>query len=47
MTKLTEKTLEQLETMVIQGRMLRFIRELIGERIEARVGGVISQSTQT
>ena len=27
-----EKTLEQLENMGIQGRMLSFIRELIGER---------------
>ena len=27
-----DKKLEQLENMGIQGRMLRFIRELIGER---------------
>ena len=34
--------------MGIQGRMLRFIRELIGERwIKVRVGGSVSQSKQT
>ena len=39
-----EKTLEQLENMRIQGRMMEFIRELIIERwINMRVGGFISQ----
>ena len=40
MTKVNrEKTLEQLENMGIQGRMIEFIRELIGERwIKVRVG---------
>ena len=34
--------------MVIQGRMMEIIRELIGERgIKLRVGGSISQSKQT
>ena len=34
--------------MEIQGRMMEFIRELIGERwIKVRVGGYISQSKQT
>ena len=43
-----EKTLEQLENMGIQGRMMEFIRELIGERwIKVRVRGYISQSKQT
>ena len=43
-----EKTLEQIENMRIQGSMLRFIRELIGERwIKVRVGRSISQSKQT
>ena len=33
--------------MEIQGRMMEFIRELIGERrIKVRVGGSISQSKQ-
>ena len=41
-------TLEQLENFGIQGRMLRFIRELIGERwIKVRVGGFVSQRKQT
>ena len=40
-----DKTLEQLENM---GIMLRFIRELIGERWnKVRVGGSISQNRQT
>ena len=43
-----DKTLEQLENIGIQGRMLRFIRELIGERwIKVRVGGSVSQNRQT
>ena len=42
------RTLEQLENMEIQGRMLRFFRELIGERwIKVRVWESISQSKQT
>ena len=42
-----DKTLEQLENMGLQGRILRFIRELIGERwITVRVGGSVSQSKQ-
>ena len=41
-------TLEQLENMGIEGRMLKFIRELIGKRwIKVRVGESISQSKQT
>ena len=40
-----DKTLGQLENMKIQGRMLKFIRELIGERlIKVRVEGSVSQS---
>ena len=43
-----EKTFEQLENMGKQGRMMEFIRELIGERwIKVRVGGSISQSKHT
>ena len=43
-----EKTLEQLENLGIQERMMEFIRELLGERwIKVRVGGCISQSKQT
>ena len=43
-----EKIYEQLENMRIQGRMMEFIRELIGKRwIKVRVGGSISQSKQT
>ena len=40
MTKSTvEKTREQLENLRIQGRMIEFIRELIGKRwIKVRVG---------
>ena len=43
----TDKVLEQ-ENVGIQGRMLKFIRELIIERwIKMRVGGSISQSKRT
>ena len=43
-----EKTLEQLENMGIQGRMMEFIREVIGEIwIKERVSEYISQSKQT
>ena len=43
-----ENTFEQLETMGIQGRMMRTIRELIKERwIKVRIGGIISQSRKT
>ena len=36
------------KNMGIQGRIMEFIRELIGERwIKVRVGGYISQSKQT
>ena len=43
-----DKTPEQLENMGIQGRMLRFIGELIGKRwIKVRVGGSVSHSKQT
>ena len=38
----SEKTFKQLENMEIQGRMMQFIRELIGKRwIKGRVGGSI------
>ena len=49
MTKVNrDKTLEQLENMGIQKRMVRFIRELIGERwIKVRVAGFITQNKQT
>ena len=43
-----EKTLQQLEKMGIQGRLMECIGELISERcIKVRVGGSISQSKQT
>ena len=42
-----KKTLE-LENMEIHGRMMEFIRELIGEKfIKVRVGGFILQNKQT
>ena len=48
MTKSTDKTLEQLENMGTQRRLLRFIRELVSARwIKVKMGGSISQSKQT